>query len=104
MHRREFLSSIASTAAGAALHGLAPAATAAIDAASRQATGVKIGEVSHNGALAWMRLTERATRQADGELRRGNVKPFPQDRSTRELEGSTPGAPGSVRLDRKSVV
>lgn len=98
MYRREFLSSIASVASTGALHGLAPAAIAGIDPDSRQATGVKIGEVSHNGALAWMRLTERSARQADGEVRRGNVKPFAEGRSTRELEGSTPGAAGSVRM------
>jgi len=95
MLRRDFLATLASSAA---IHGLAPASLAAIDPDSRQGTGLKIGEVSPSGAIAWMRLTERAVRQAAGEVRRGRPQPFPAGRSTRELEGSTPGAPGRLRL------
>lgn len=102
MDRRRFLSSLSAALpaayGSAALHGLAPAAVAAMDPDSRQATGLKVGEVSPSGALVWMRLTAAASRQADGELRRGPVQPFAEGRSTRELEGSTPGEPGAVRL------
>ena len=102
MERRRFLSSLSAAwpaaCATAALHGLAPAAVAAIDPDSRQATGLKVGEVSSTGAIVWMRVTAAATRQADGELRRGAVQPFAEGRSTRELEGSTPGEAGAVRL------
>ena len=78
MERRRFLSSLSAAwpaaCATAALHGLAPAAVAAIDPDSRQATGLKVGEVSSTGAIVWMRVTAAATRQADGELRRGAVQ------------------------------
>ncbi|MFN3322568.1 MAG: alkaline phosphatase D family protein [Bryobacteraceae bacterium] len=94
MQRRDFLLA----ASAAAIHGLGPASMAAIDPDSRQATGVKVGEVTPQSAVAWLRLTERAHRQSDGELRRGKVRPFEEGRSTRELEGSTPGAPGRLRL------
>ncbi|MEP7363075.1 MAG: alkaline phosphatase D family protein [Acidobacteriota bacterium] len=100
LDRRRFLATLASSAAvqSAAIHGLVPASLAAIDPDSRQATGLKIGEVTPTSALAWMRLTETPSRQADGERRRGRPQPFPENRSTRELEGSTPGAPGRLRL------
>ena len=103
MLRRQFLSAVSSAAVSSsalatALHTLAPSAAAAIDPGSRQATGLKIGEVSPTTAIAWMRLTERAGRQSDGERRRGRPQPFAANRSTRELEGSTPGAPGKLRL------
>lgn len=66
---------------------------------SRQATGVKVGEVTETSAIVWMRVTEKAARRADGIERRGRP-----DRSSPEvvdpltLEGSVPGAPGRVRL------
>lgn len=46
-------------------------------AETRQATGVKVGEVSETGALVWMRVTARSAREADG---------------------AAPGAPGRVRF------
>ncbi|HLF95116.1 MAG TPA: alkaline phosphatase D family protein [Planctomycetota bacterium] len=48
-----------------------------LQAETRQATGVKIGEVTDTSALVWMRVTAKAAREADG---------------------SCPGAPGRVRL------
>lgn len=101
MRRRDFLA----TASATMLHGLAPASLAAVDPECRQATGIKVGEVTSDSAIAWMRLTERASRQKDGELRRarvnkGEIEKILRDskRSTREFEGSTPGAAGRVRL------
>ena len=41
------------------------------DSQSRQATGVKIGEVTSDSAVIWTRLTASANRLADGIVRRG---------------------------------
>lgn len=66
---------------------------------SRQATGVKVGEVSQNSAIVWMRVTEAESRRADGIVRRGRAdRKNPEVLDPRELEGSAPGAPGRVRL------
>jgi alkaline phosphatase D len=91
MHRREFLQSLAASGAASALPAWA-------DPDSRQATGIKIGETSPDSAIAWLRLTERAARSTEGILRAGRVAPFDTAIPTRDLHGSVPGAPGSVRL------
>ena len=49
---------------------------------SRQATGVRVGEVTPESALVWMRVTA----------------PLPPNLRVEELEGACPGAPGRVRL------
>ena len=64
----------------------------------RQATGVKVGEVSDTSAIVWMRITESAARNRDGIERRGRVQPLDPALQPRDLEGSAPGAPGQVRL------
>ena len=66
---------------------------------SRQATGVKVGEVTSDSAIVWMRVTESATRRADGTVKRGRAEKVmtePLDPNT--LQGSVPGALGRVRL------
>ena len=63
---------------------------------SRQATGVKVGEVGDNSAIVWMRVTESAARNRDGIERRGRVQPLDSELKPRNLEGSAPGAPGQV--------
>ncbi len=40
---------------------------------TRQATGVKVGEVTDTSAIVWMRVTEKAERRADGLVRRGRA-------------------------------
>ena len=40
---------------------------------TRQATGVKVGEVTDTSAFVWMRVTEKAERRADGLVRRGRA-------------------------------
>jgi len=65
---------------------------------SRQATGVKVGEVTENSAIIWMRVTESAARNFDGIERRGLPRSLDPSIQTRDLEGSAPGAPGQVRL------
>ena len=66
----------------------------------RQATGVKVGEVTHNSAIVWARVTEETARRSDGEERRGRANRDQPEANldVRELEGSAPGAAGKVRL------
>ncbi len=58
-------------------HLLPLAAALAFAQDTRQAMGVKVGEVTENSAIVWMRLTEKSARNADGAV---------------------PGAPGRVRV------
>ncbi len=77
--------------------GLAIQAEKAPD--TRQATGVKVGEVSQTSAILWVRLTARTSRNARGILRKGRpAKRLPSNISADALEGACPGAPGRVRL------
>jgi len=78
--------------------GLLPGPRAFAAADIRQATGIKIGEVTPATAIAWMRLTAAVARRADGVVRKGRPQPMPADLRVEDLEGSTPGAPGSLRL------
>jgi phosphodiesterase/alkaline phosphatase D-like protein len=94
MKRREFLYQTA--VAGLAGTLRTSPAVAAPD--SRQATGVKVGEVSDSAATIWMRLTAMDARRADGVVRKGLPQPFPADLRIADLEGSCPGAPGRVRF------
>src|SRR5256885_11454062 len=63
MNRRDFLTM--------------PVALALKDTArpAYQATGVKVGEVSDNSAIVWMRLTARPSRRAGGGPRPGPAGP-----------------------------
>jgi alkaline phosphatase D len=94
MKRRDFLYQTAVAGFAGALR------TSPVHAApdSRQATGVKVGEVSDSAATAWMRLTATSARRSDGVIRRGQPQPFPADLKIADLEGSCPGAPGRVRF------
>ena len=67
---------------------------------SRQATGVKVGEVSDTSAIIWMRLTKNEKRRADGIVRRDRAKRAvpPEFPDPNDLEGSVPGAEGQVRV------
>ncbi|MFN4259003.1 MAG: alkaline phosphatase D family protein [Gemmataceae bacterium] len=79
------------------LVGLVTAAMLAPE--SRQATGVKVGEVTDNAAIVWMRVTAKAERNKDGLVRKGRpMGPLPEGVKVSELEGAVPGAPGQVRL------
>ncbi len=73
--------------------------TAALAQETRQATGVRVGEVTDRSAIVWMRVTAKATRNQDGIPRRGPVgPPLPAEVRVEDLEGACPGAPGRVRL------
>ncbi len=71
---------------------------------SRQATGVKVGEVTAESAIVWTRSTADAERRADGTpIRRRAIKPadgepLPPSLDPLELQGSVPGAAALVRL------
>jgi alkaline phosphatase D len=67
---------------------------------SRQATGVKVGEVTDTSAIIWTRVTEKAKRRADGIVRRDRGKRAvpPEFLDPNDLEGSVPGADGQVRV------
>jgi len=66
---------------------------------SRQATGVRVGEVTADSAIVWMRVTAKAARNDAGIPRRGPVgAPLPSDLRVADLEGACPGAAGRVRL------
>ena len=67
---------------------------------TRQATGVKVGEVMPHSAIVWMRITEHTFRNRTGmDLREkgGNVT-VPEGVAVAALEGAAPGAPGRIRL------
>lgn len=87
------------TVLASAIAALACAGSAVPLDESRQATGVKVGEVTSSTAVVWMRVTQRAERRADGVVRKGRP-----DRTKTEtldpltLEGSVPGAAGRVRV------
>ena len=71
------------------------------DTQSRQATGVKIGEVTPDSAVIWARRTASASRLADGILRRGagkNARAPRQGEDVNRFEGACPGGSGYVRL------
>lgn len=67
---------------------------------SRQATGVKIGEVTPHSAVVWMRVTREAERNWKGiSLRgKGGDRTVPDNVSIDQLEGAAPGAPGQARF------
>jgi len=69
---------------------------------SHQATGAKIGEVTHNSAIIWVRVTKNATRNYDGKVlknfNRKMAKLLPKDIDINSAEGACPGKEGKVRL------
>ena len=75
---------------------------------SRQATGVKVGEVSTDSAVIWTRLTAASARRADGLPYRGRPEKDSEAEiavvNPSDVEGSAPGAPGRVRLRYDSNV
>jgi alkaline phosphatase D len=98
--RRKFLSgSLAAMTATRALTNL-PTLAAAQDAqGSRQATGVKVGEVTDSSAIVWMRVTAQAGPNAKGkDFPRGQPIHLPKGIRVEELRGACPGAAGRVRL------
>lgn len=94
MQRRDFL--VSTSAAGAS--GLLGSAGAWADPATRQASGLKVGEVGADSAILWMRLTQASGRRADGLVRKGRPRPYPANLPTRELQESCAGGLGRARV------
>jgi len=72
-------------------------------AASYQATGVKVGELTQTSAIVWTRATRSAERRADGKdfgLTRSwaFVKPLEEGTGVGDLVGACPGAEARVRV------
>src|SRR5262245_11630194 len=68
---------------------------------SRQATGLKIGEITPTSAIIWTRRTARSSRLNDGILRKGhapNARPPAPDENVDCFEGACPGADGWMRV------
>ena len=94
LSRRAFL------ATGAVVAANAPAA-AADPPAPRQASGVKVGEVTDSSAIVWVRLTAHAARNADGAKPVGKGakdEPPLADAAVAALHGACPGAAGRARV------
>ncbi len=90
--RRAF---VAATAAAAAV---GPDALGAADGpTARQATGVRVGEVTADSAVLWARLTAHPKR-ADGVAFAKADKDKAVDGPVDKLEGACPGAAGRVRV------
>ena len=76
---------------------------------SRQATGVKVGEVTTDSAIVWTRLTAGSERRQDGIPIRGRPEktepgePIEQ-LDPNDLQGSVPGADGQIRIRYDSNV
>jgi alkaline phosphatase D len=93
----------------ASLVALAALASVTAQAQPYVGNGIKIGEVSADSAIVWMRLTERAAPNWDGQKWRGTTdrdfdvgklgeKQFAKGASLAEMEGSLLGLDGMVRL------
>ncbi len=71
---------------------------------SRQATGVRVGEVTDSTAIFWTRLTEHAERNNAGVLIPGHANSKKHSELAKvtvpveQLEGACPGATGRIRL------
>lgn len=82
---------------GWTLGSLAPLAAAGRE--TRQATGVKIGELTPTTARIWARRTQASGRRVDGiPARREKPLPAPLGADPANFEGSCPGAEGALRL------
>jgi len=74
-------------------------ATAAFGQETRQATGVKVGEVSPTSAIVWVRLTANSHRNTGGiVLQSPEGKNLPAGMKVSSLEGACPGTAGRVRV------
>lgn len=96
--RREFLA--AGTAACLAVGPTAADGQEAV-ATSRQASGVKVGEVTDSSAIIWGRLTAAVTRNQTGDKIVGKVRKKDALAAVADpgkLQGACPGAAGRIRV------
>lgn len=64
----------------------------------RQATGMRVGEVTANSAIVWVRLTANEVRNNDGLVIDKRRATAPNNVAVSDLEGACDGAAGRVRL------
>ncbi len=101
LSRRSFVRQSSVTLTGSLLAGPLGGISAAETAASRQANGVKVGEVTPTSAIVWTRLTANAERNRNGLaiVGKANRKTFvPVSVPVEQLEGACPGAAGRIRV------
>lgn len=94
MTRRQLLSTLASASLWGKQSGI------------RQATGLKMGELTPSSAVIWARQTASATRLDTGIVRRGHApkaKPVAPGEDVSKFEGACPGAPGRMRVMAEPV-
>jgi phosphodiesterase/alkaline phosphatase D-like protein len=97
LSRRKFVALSAGTMLAGKLGGIALAADGT---AHRQATGVKVGEVTDSSAIVWMRHTAATERNNSGTDLSGEFStkaPKQVSVPVEKLEGACPGAAGRVR-------
>ncbi|HEY2574102.1 MAG TPA: PhoD-like phosphatase N-terminal domain-containing protein, partial [Verrucomicrobiaceae bacterium] len=102
LSRRQFIR----TSAGAAV--AAPLSAALSPTEARQATGVRVGEVTDTTAIVWTRLTKHATRNQSGVVFAAKEKGKAKAKGGKEnaeavppvhdIEGACPAAAGQVRV------
>lgn len=98
LERRGFLTTASGLALGSYLLGVSQQSALSDEPpANRQATGVKVGEVTETSAIVWMRVTASANRNEEGVLL-GRREALPENRRIDQLRGACPGARGRVRL------
>lgn len=94
--RRKFLGQ---SLAAAGVLAVADSTDAGEAGGSRQATGVKVGEVTDTSAIVWMRLTANASHNANGHTPpKGKAIVLAKGMRIEDLRGACPGAEGVVRL------
>lgn len=101
LNRRQFIG----TSAGAALvlpfGEQTSAAVGPENGSHRQATGVRVGEVTDRSAIIWTRLTAHSTRNNDGVKIEGiydKKQPKAVTVAASEIEGACPGSAGRVSI------
>ncbi|HUQ90034.1 MAG TPA: alkaline phosphatase D family protein [Bryobacteraceae bacterium] len=68
---------------------------------TRQATGVKAGEITPQSAVIWTRRTKASSRLVDGIVRKGHApkaSPPKPGEDVNGFEGACPGGEGSIRV------
>lgn len=101
--RRVFVAAPSAAAFCAAASPFTPAYATA-DGGSHQATGLRIGEVTHDSAIVWTRLTAHSERNNGGLLIPGTAVGKRPDQLAKvtipveQLEGACPAADGRIRL------
>lgn len=95
MNRRDFTALLSLAAAGTALGQNR-------DAESRQASGVKVGEVTDTTALVWVRITRNAAPNSDGAVfdkdGEGSKRQAIEPGDPATFKWAAPGAPGKARV------